>query len=66
MKILMLIPLLLLGGCDFFAQEYQADFYECGEPPDDVLWTCVVGTGPPTSECTAVGSGTTTTKPTIC
>ncbi len=64
--ILMLIPLLLLSGCDLFAPSYQADFYECETEEGTVLWTCVVDTGPPTENCGEKSSGTTTTKPTTC
>ncbi len=69
-----LIALLLLGliACNGPAPDreiaisYQADFYTCGEPPNDVLFVCQVGTGPPRQDCTANGSGTTTTAPILC
>ena len=71
--IVVLVVALVLG-CDVppsdgggaIAISYDADFYECGEPPNDVLWTCVVGTGPPTNNCGPKSSGTTTTVPGIC
>jgi len=46
--------------------DYDADMYVCGEPPNDVLFTCVVGTGPPRQDCGAKQSGTTQTAPIIC
>ncbi len=75
MRILMALLLLGLLGCDVppidgggpeIAISYQADFYTCGEPPNDVLFTCQVGTGPPRADCVANGSGTTTTAPILC
>ena len=64
-KLILLV--LILAGCDdLAAPTYQADFYECGEPPNDVLFTCATGTGPPRQDCTAVGSGSTTTEPITC
>jgi len=54
------------GGGPMIAISYDADFYTCGEPPDDVLFTCRVGTGPPRQDCVANGSGTTTTAPITC
>ena len=74
MRILIVLMLLGLFGCNAppidggrdIAISYQADFYTCGEPPNDVLFTCQVGTGPPRQDCTANGSGTTTTAPILC
>jgi len=68
--ILLAASFALLTGCDDPAPalgvDYQADFFVCGEPPDDILFTCVVGTGPPRQDCTANGSGTTQTAPITC
>ena len=65
--ILLMLALLLLAGCpDLAAPTHQADFFECGEPPDVVLFTCAVGSGPPRADCTNVGSGSTTTAPITC
>jgi len=58
--LLIVLTVMLFAGC----AKYDADFYECGEPP--VLWTCVVDSGPPTAQCGEKSSGTTTTKPTTC
>ena len=63
-KLILLV--LILAGCEDLAPTYQADFYECGEPPNDVLFTCAVGSGPPRADCTDVGSGSTTTEPITC
>ena len=69
------VVIFLLFGCDvppsdgggpMIAIQYDADFYTCGEPPNDVLFTCSVGTGPPRPDCVANGSGTTTIAPLIC
>jgi len=75
MKILMALMVLGLFACDVppingggrdIAISYQADFYTCGEPPNDVLYYCVVGTGPPRQDCVANGTGSTATVPGIC
>ena len=74
-SMLLILMAVFLAGCDLFdggsggtapGVDYQADFYTCGEPPNDVLFTCVVGTGPPRQDCTANGSGTTQTPPITC
>ena len=57
--------LVALGGCAK-VKTYEADFYQCGEPPDDTLFYCRPGTGPPRSDCTAVGSGRTEVAPITC
>lgn len=48
------------------ANKVQADFYECGEPPNQVLFICKTGTGPPRTDCTGTGSGETTLDPITC
>jgi hypothetical protein len=55
--------LLALPAC---GNLYDADMYECESDNGLVLWTCVVGTGPPTDQCGAKSSGRTTTKPHRC
>ena len=72
--LLAMLVLAIITACDVppsdggptIAIEYQADFYTCGEPPDDTLFTCRTGTGPPRTDCTANGSGTTTIVPMTC
>lgn len=68
--ILLAIVAVGVGQCmqkdEPLAVDYDADFYTCGEPPNDTLFYCVPGTGPPREDCVANGSGTTQTAPITC
>ena len=50
---------------DQFAQQ-QSDAYICGEPPDEVTFYCVTGTGPPRTDCGDPQPGMYDKDPSIC
>ncbi len=60
---LLTLCLVSLSGC---ADPTQADAYVCGEPPNDVIFYCKTGTGPPRQDCDAGSPGVYDVDPITC
>lgn len=61
-----IVAAIMIGRALAPGVDYDADMYVCGEPPDDVIFYCQVGTGPPRTDCGVKQSGVTQTEPIGC